>query len=63
MTAPDQRGDALAEQVRELATELAVPGVSVRVIVDGAEQYAYHGVTSTKNPLPVDDKTFLALPA
>lgn len=58
MTAPDQRGDALAEQVRELATELAVPGVSVGVIVDGAEQYAYHGVTSTKNPLPVDDKTF-----
>jgi CubicO group peptidase (beta-lactamase class C family) len=56
VTSPVQ-DEALAEQVRELATELDVPGVSVGVIVDDVEQYAYHGVTSTKNPLPVDEDT------
>lgn len=49
--------DALAEHVRRMATELEVPGVSVGVVIDGTEQYAYHGVTSTTNPLPVDRTT------
>lgn len=56
MTPPVQQ-DALVERVREMATELEVPGVSVGVVIDGVEQYAYHGVTSTKNPLPVDEGT------
>lgn len=56
MTSPDQT-DALAQQVSQLATELEVPGVSVGVVVDGVEQYAYFGVTSIKNPLPVDEET------
>jgi len=47
----------LAERVSELATELQVPGVSVGVLAGGTEQYAYHGVTSTTNPLEVDENT------
>ena len=43
--------------VSEVADELEVPGVSVGVIHDGAEHYAYHGVTSVENPLPVDETT------
>jgi len=54
---PPVQSEALAEQVSQLATELQVPGVSVGVVIDGAEQYAYHGVTSIKNPLPVDEDT------
>ncbi len=50
-------GSALQDKVTELATELEVPGVSVGVYVDGEEQYAFAGVTSVENPLPVDDKT------
>jgi CubicO group peptidase (beta-lactamase class C family) len=56
VTSPAQE-EALAEQVRELATELEVPGASVGLVIDGGEKYAYHGVTSTKNPLPVDEET------
>ena len=56
MTTPVQE-QALAERVSSLASELEVPGVSVGVVIDGVEQYAYHGVTSTKNPLPVDKDT------
>jgi CubicO group peptidase (beta-lactamase class C family) len=56
VTTPVQ-DDALAEQVRDFATELQVPGVSVGVVADGGERYAYHGITSTTNPLPVDDTT------
>jgi len=56
VTTPVQEAD-LAEQVRTLASELDVPGVSVGVVIDNVEQYAYHGVTSTKNPLPVNEDT------
>ncbi|HZU73029.1 MAG TPA: serine hydrolase domain-containing protein [Acidimicrobiales bacterium] len=48
---------ALSEQLNAIATELEVPGVSVGVFADGEERYAYHGVTSTENPLPVDETT------
>ena len=34
-----------------------MPGVAVGVIVDGEEHYAFHGVTSVENPLPVDEHT------
>ncbi len=47
----------LQQQVSTVAAELAVPGVAVGVIHQGQEHYAFHGVTSVDNPLPVDDKT------
>jgi CubicO group peptidase (beta-lactamase class C family) len=47
----------LQDIVTELATELDVPGVTVAVIHDGEEHYAYAGVTSVENPLTVDERT------
>jgi CubicO group peptidase (beta-lactamase class C family) len=47
----------LQEKVSALATELGVPGVAVGVVHEGEEHYAYAGVTSVENPLPVDDAT------
>src|SRR5262245_14383212 len=47
----------LQQQLTELATELDVPGVAVGVLIDGVEHYAFHGVTSVENPLPVDEQT------
>lgn len=49
--------DALQQELTAKATEFEVPGVSVGVLVDGAEHYAFFGVTSTENPLPVDPDT------
>src|SRR4051812_17644741 len=55
----DERQDMgtheLQDKVTELATEHGVVGVAVGVLIDGAEHYAFHGVTSVENPLPVDD--------
>lgn len=47
----------LQEKVTELAEALAVPGVSVGVLNDGNEEYAYNGITSIENPLEVDENT------
>src|SRR3954454_6045378 len=47
----------LQQRLTELATEHEVPGVAVGVLIDGEEHYAFHGVTSVENPLPVDEKT------
>jgi CubicO group peptidase (beta-lactamase class C family) len=47
----------LQAALTELATELEVPGVAVGVVHDGQEHYAFHGVTSVENPLPVDETT------
>jgi CubicO group peptidase (beta-lactamase class C family) len=44
-------------KVHELATELEVTGVSAALLRDDDESYAYHGVTSVENPLPVDENT------
>lgn len=41
----------------ENATTFGVPGVAVGVYHDGEEHYAFHGVTSVENPLPVDENT------
>ncbi|WP_151770769.1 serine hydrolase domain-containing protein [Streptomyces abyssomicinicus] len=49
--------DQLSEFVTTQATEFAVPGVAVGVLLDGQEIYASHGVTSLGNPLPADEKT------
>jgi CubicO group peptidase (beta-lactamase class C family) len=48
---------ALQQKVAELAEELGVTGISVGVLADGEEHYAFHGVTSVENPLTVDEKT------
>ena len=47
----------LQDKLTEVASELGVPGVAMGVLVDGEEQYAFHGVTSIENPLPVDENT------
>jgi CubicO group peptidase (beta-lactamase class C family) len=47
----------LQSKLEELATQLEVPGVAVGVYLNGEEQYAFHGVTSIENPLPVDENT------
>lgn len=49
--------DTLQEKVSALAAEHEVAGVAVGVLLDGEEHYAFHGVTSVENPLPVDEKT------
>ena len=48
---------SLQEKLNELAEQLGVVGVSAAVLHDGREEYAYYGVTSTENPLPVDENT------
>ena len=53
--ASDRR--TLQEWVSEAAERLAVPGVAVGVYHAGEEHYAFHGVTSLENPLPVDEHT------
>jgi CubicO group peptidase (beta-lactamase class C family) len=47
----------LQEWVSEHAGALGLPGAAVGVRHQGAEHYAVHGVTSTENPLPVDEHT------
>lgn len=47
----------LQEKLDELGEELCVPGVAAGVYVEGAEVYAFHGVTNVENPLPVDERT------
>jgi len=48
---------SLSEYVAAKATELEVPGAAIGLLHDGIEEYAYHGVTSVENPLPVDATT------
>ncbi|MGH2757883.1 MAG: serine hydrolase domain-containing protein, partial [Actinomycetota bacterium] len=47
----------LLAQVEEIASRLEVPGVAVGVLSGGEEHYAFHGVTSIENPLPIDENT------
>lgn len=49
--------EELQAEVARRAEALGVPGVAVGVLVGGEEQYAFHGVTSVDNPLPVDENT------
>jgi len=48
---------ALETYLAEQAGELEVPGVSVGILHEGVETYAFHGVTSIENPLEVDAST------
>ena len=47
----------LLAKVEEIATQLEVPGVAVGVLNGDEEHYAFHGVTSIENPLPIDEHT------
>jgi CubicO group peptidase (beta-lactamase class C family) len=51
----------LSALVEELAAELTIPGVSVGVLADGKQLVATAGVTSTKDPLPVDEDTLFMI--
>ena len=52
MTEPD-----LQATLSERAAALGVPGAAVAVVHGDADHYAFHGVTSVDNPLPVDAST------
>jgi CubicO group peptidase (beta-lactamase class C family) len=47
--------------VEETAKKFKIPGVAVGVWADGKEAYAYCGITSSDNPLPVDQSTLFIL--
>ena len=51
----------LAERLSEAAVRLGVPGAAAGVLLDGREDYAFHGVTSVENPLPVDAGTLFQI--
>lgn len=53
----------LQAKVDELCQALEIPGVAVGIVhhVDGewVEEYAFAGVTSIENPLPIDERTLM----
>jgi CubicO group peptidase (beta-lactamase class C family) len=53
--------EALARFVGATAEGLGIPGAAAGVWADGREIFACHGVTSTENPLPVDQDTLFVL--
>lgn len=44
-------------KVAEIAVRLRIPGAAAGIHFGGRRLYAYHGVTSIENPLPVDSRT------
>ena len=51
----------LSDFVEATATQFGIPGVAVGVWMDGREMYAWQGVTSIDNPLPIDQHTLYVL--
>jgi CubicO group peptidase (beta-lactamase class C family) len=51
----------LQRQVEERAGALDVLGVAVGVLIDGRAEYAFMGVTSIDDPLPVDERTLFQI--
>ena len=49
--------DDLQQMLDTHAARTGTPGAAVGVYLDGNEYYAYHGVTSIENPLPVEANT------
>lgn len=43
--------------VEEAAERHGVPGTAVGIYLDGEEQYAFHGVSSIENRVPIDEDT------
>lgn len=56
-----QHDPDLTAFVEETARELSTPGVSVGLLVDGRALVASVGVTSTADPLPVDEDTLFMI--
>lgn len=52
---------ALARTLAEAAERHEVPGAAVGVALGDQDAFAYHGVTSLDNPLPVDERTFFQI--
>jgi CubicO group peptidase (beta-lactamase class C family) len=55
------RHDTLSDFVEATAAEFGIPGVAVGVWANDQEIYAFHGVTSIDNPLPVGRDTLYVL--
>ncbi|WP_431919328.1 serine hydrolase domain-containing protein [Nonomuraea jabiensis] len=53
--------ERLRRLIAERAEPLGVPGVAVGVFHEGERFVGCHGVTSTANPLPVDETTLFAI--
>ena len=51
----------LEARIVEAAERLRIPGVAAGILLDDAEDYVYHGVTSIANPLPVDETTLFQI--
>ena len=51
----------LAATVAERASRLKVPGVAVGIHSGGEEDYVFSGVTSTENPLEVNERTLFQI--
>jgi CubicO group peptidase (beta-lactamase class C family) len=47
----------LEARIAKAAERLQIPGVVAGILLDGDEDYVSYGVTSTTNPLPVDETT------
>ncbi|MCW2544353.1 MAG: beta-lactamase [Frankiales bacterium] len=56
-----ERDHNLTSFVEDAASELGVPGISVGVVVEGRELAATIGVTSTSDPLAVDEDTLFMI--
>ncbi|MFZ0215088.1 MAG: serine hydrolase domain-containing protein [Candidatus Dormiibacterota bacterium] len=53
--------EELQDKLRETAERLGVPGVAIGIFDRGDERYAFTGVTSVDNPLPVDEETLFQI--
>ncbi len=56
-----QKHEEFAGRIAESAERLKIPGVAAGILFDGEEDYIYHGITSTTNPLPVDETTLFQI--
>jgi CubicO group peptidase (beta-lactamase class C family) len=60
-TVLQQLHDEFAARIAEAAERLKVPGVAAGLLLDGEDDYVYHGVTSITQPLPVDETTLFQI--
>jgi len=51
----------LQARITEAAERLNIPGVAAGILLDGEDDYVYHGVTSIANPLPVNETTLFQI--
>lgn len=51
----------LEARIAKAAERLQIPGGGAGILLDGDEDYVSYGVTSTTNPLPVDETTLFQI--